>query len=116
MAILFELSESIIKQAALIAAKYSDRSLLSIIEECFEHGARSLYTEVQRPVPVKRPEVSLKELYSEPPTQEEMDNINSITNSVIKQAQEKAEELESAEEWSDSYSDFVINKDGLYEL
>lgn len=116
MAILFELSESIVKRAALISSKYSDRSLLSIIEECFEYGARSLYSDAPKPVPTKRVIHPVEELYSEPPTKEEMDTISSLTDSVIKQAQEDLSSIGDIDEWSDSYSEPVIGADGLYEL
>ena len=110
-------NDSIISTSYLIASKYSDKSLLSVIEECFEYGARSLYSDSPKPVPTKRIEKPIEELYSEPPTKEEMNNINAITSSVIEQAQEKVENLEEdIGEWSDSYSDFVVSADGLYEL
>ena len=77
MAILFELSESIIKRAALISSEYSDRSLLSIIEECFEYGAKSLYPDSKKPLPVQRVNKPVEEIYSQPPTQEEMNVLES---------------------------------------
>lgn len=116
MAILFELSESIIKRAALISSEYSDRSLLSIIEECFEYGAKSLYPDSKKPLPVQRVNKPVEEIYSQPPTQEEMNVIHSLTSNVTKQAQKDIDSMETVEEWSDSYSEPVIGADGLYEL
>ena len=117
MAILFELSESIIKRAALISSKFPDRTLLSVIEECFEFGARSLYTDAPKPVPPQRVVRPIEEMYAEPPTEEEMRNINSLANSVVKKANEDYSSIEDSDDsWGDSYSEISLNSDGLYEL
>jgi hypothetical protein len=115
MAILFELSENIVKRAALISSKFPDRSLLSIIEECFEYGARSLYSDAPKPVPVKR---VITEAYTAPvpPEPEYMESLQTVTNSIAKQAQENMDAIERVEDRDDSYTDPIISSSGVYEL
>lgn len=115
MAILFELSESIIKQAALIASKYPDRTLLSIIEECFNYGVKSLYSDAPKPVPPQRK--SMQEYFSEPINENIMESIQSTVKSVTEQAKFNLEgTVYSEDEIPESLSEPIINSDGLIEF
>ena len=116
MAILFELSESIVKQAALIASKYPDRTLLSIIEECFNYGAKSLYTDAPKPVPPKR--VYDEEKYFSTPVKEErIDSIQESIYSITEKARQDIEGINyDAEDIPESLSNPIINSDGSIEF
>lgn len=117
MAILFELSESIVKQASLVASKYPDRSLLSVIEECFNYGVKSLYSDAPKPIPPKKV-IENKELFNEPLEEDKIENIRDITDYVIGQAKQEIDDMVcySDEEIPDSLSEPVLNSDGLFEL
>lgn len=118
MAILFEFSEDILKQAALIAAKYPDRTILSIVEECFMYGARSLYSDAPRPVPPERKPV--EDMFNKPIPQEDIDRINSIASSISIKAQEDMESIVyDDDEVGDALSDLseaIYNEDGSIEF
>lgn len=116
MAILFELSEEIIKQAALISSKYPDRSLLSVIEECFDYGARSLYSDAPKPVPPQRK--PFHEYFKEPVKDEVLEDINSTVSSISKQAQEEVDNMicYSDDELPESLSNPLITSDGDFVL
>lgn len=121
MAILFELSEPMIKRAALISAKFPDRSLLSIIEECFNYGATSLYAD--SPNPVQDNSSSVRRMVTEtyknpvPPEPGYLESLSEITGSMAEQARNSLESLNRPEViHSDSYTDPIIGSNGMYEL
>lgn len=118
MAILLELSDAVIKKAALISEQYSGRSLVSIIEECFDYGARSLYKNniTNTTLEIKKREIKpVEELYKEPPTKEEIENIYASAEDLLQRANDKYSDMVQVD-YDSSYSDPVITSDGLYEL
>jgi hypothetical protein len=116
MAILFELSEGIIKQAALIAAKYPDRTMLSVIEECFNYGAKSLYTDAPKPVPP--PKRLIQECFTTPVHEDTLYGIQNTIDDVVGQAKQEAEEIEGIcyDDVPDDYGIPSINSNGEFEL
>lgn len=116
MAILFELSEGIVKQAALIASKYPDRTLLSVIEECFNYGAKSLYTDAPKPVPPSKRLV--QECFNTPVHKEELYSVQGMVDDVVKQARMEADEIEGIcyDDIPDDYGMPCINSNGEFEL
>lgn len=115
MAILFELSEEMVKQASLIASKYSDRTLLSIIEECFNYGVRSLYSDAPKPVPPQRK--LIHEYFRTPVSKEIIEDLQQSIDSVAEQAQQDIEGIVySEEEIPDSLGKPVLSSEGLFEL
>lgn len=116
MAILFELSESIIKQAALIAAKYPGKTLLSVIEECFNYGAKSLYTDAPKPVPPKR--VYDESAFSVPVKDETLSSLKDSIYDVMEQAKQEVEEIDGVfyDDIPDDYGTPIIQPNGNFEL
>ena len=116
MTILFELSESIIKQSALIASKYPDRSLLSIIEECFNYGVKSLYSDSPKPVPPRRT-YEKEDYFNSPIEVSTLESIQSTVNFVTEQAKQDLNgTVYNEDELPESLSDPIINSDGSFEF
>ena len=119
MAILFELSEPMVKRAALIASHFPDRSMLSIIEECFNHGANALYS-VQPTTASQQCRKLIKESNTLPEPSFR-NSLSELTGSIAKQARDTLDTLNKEEDTievihSDSYADPIIGSNGMYEL
>lgn len=114
MAILLELSELVIKQAALIASRYPNKTLLSVIEECFEYGAKSLYSDAPKPVPPQRkpPE----EYFTTPIEDRIVDSITQNITSIAQQAQSEYSTVYSDEDLPENLGEPIVNPDGSFEL
>lgn len=110
--IFFEMPEEMLKQATLIASRYPDKSILSIIEECFNYGAKSLYTDAPKPV--------LKEI-KEPDFKQEVPNslirgIHSLSASMANSSQDEIYSSYEEDDIPESYGTPIITEKGLFEL
>ena len=105
MSILYEIPEHLLKQAALIASKYEDRSISDIIEECFFYGAKSLYSDAPKP------------------KEGDYATISNLTSERVNKARkeyhqyiENTSDTDDSCDYSDTYSKPILNENGLFEL
>lgn len=114
--IFFEIPEAMLKQATLVASRYSDKTILGIIEECFNYGVKSLYTDAPKPVPPERKPI--EEYFNGTIENERIEELKESVNYVIDNARQEIEEggYYTSEELPESYGEAVITSDGLFEL
>lgn len=110
--IFFEMPEEVLKQATLIASRYPDKTILSIIEECFNYGAKSLYTDAPKPVPVEKREPD----FSQKINSSLINTISSFSNSMVDKSQDEVYASYEDEDIPDSYGTPVVTGNGLFEL
>lgn len=110
--IFFEMPEEVLKQATLIASRYSDKTILSIIEECFNYGAKSLYTDVPKPVPPERKEPEFNQKID--PVY--LNKIKEMSEQMADSSQDAVYESYDEEDIPESYGKPVITADGFFEL
>lgn len=105
MSILYEIPEHLLKQAALIASKYDDRSISDIIEECFFYGAKSLYSDAPKPKTGDYATISNLTL-------ERLNNARKEYSQYL----DNTSDNDDIGEYSDTYSKPILNENGLFEL
>lgn len=117
MALFLEISDGVMKQVALLALRYPDKPISSIIEECIIYGAQNLSGSQSQSTVQK----NTGDLFNSPVLQEDIDRINNISSNVAIRAQEEADSMVvySEDEAGDALSSLgeaIYNDDGSIEL
>jgi hypothetical protein len=125
MAILYEISEHLLKQAALIASKYDNISISDIIEECFFYGAKSLYSDAPKPktedcvavssLAIERINKAKKEYSQYIENHSDNENTDDIV-SDISVSDEIDTDKHNINNDDNAYTKLILNEDGLFEL